>query len=122
MVKSEAPIPIDLSEMKQKLAEWRSAQPTRTPLPNSLWQPIIKLAQKHGLYRTARTLPIDYGTLKRRCDGNPVRRKSTAPTSFVELIPAVTPTTGCVIEMIRMETTGEVNWAQLFEAWRRRAV
>ncbi len=122
MVNSEAPIPSDLSEMKQKLAEWRSAQPTRTPLPDSFWQPIIKLAQKHGLYRTARSLPIDYGTLKRRCNGKLVRRKSTAPASFVELIPVATPTTECVIEMVRVETKGAVNWAELFAAWRRRAV
>jgi hypothetical protein len=120
MAKDQAPIPTDLTEMKQKLAEWRSAQPPRTPLPDSLWQPIIELARKHGLYRTAKSLPIDYGTLQRRCMGRPVRRRTAAPASFVELIAPPAPTTGCTIEMVRIESSGAVDWSQLLEAWRRR--
>ena len=119
MPKDQAPTPTDLAEMKQKLAEWRGTQPARAPLPDSLWQPIIKLARKHGLYRTARSLPIDYGTLKRRCTGQVVRGKSVLPTSFVELIPASASPTGCLIEMVRIETKGAVDWAQVLEGWRR---
>lgn len=121
MAKDQAPIPTDLAEMKQRLAEWRSAQPLRTPLPDSLWQPIIELARKHGLYRTARSLPIDYGTLQRRCNRRPgLRRRTIVPPSFVELVSPPQPGTGCVIELVRIEAKGAVNWTHLFEAWRRR--
>ena len=120
MAKDQAPIPTDLTEMKQRLAEWRSAQPARTPLPDSLWQPIIELARKHGLYRTAKSLPIDYGTLQRRCMGRPVRHRTVAPASFVELISPPAPTGGCAIELVRIESNGAVDWSQLLEAWRRR--
>ncbi|HWH48490.1 MAG TPA: hypothetical protein VN664_11855 [Burkholderiales bacterium] len=120
MAKDQVSIPTDLTEMKEKLAEWRSTQPPRTPLPDSLWQAIIKLARKHGLYRTAKSLPIDYGTLQRRCSGHPVRRRAAAPASFVELIAPVAPTTSYAIELVRIESTGAVDWSQLLEAWRRR--
>ena len=102
MAKDQAPIPTDLAEMKVKLAEWRSTQPPRARLPDSLWQSIIELARQHGLYRTARSLPIDYGTLQRRCNGRPGRRrKIVSPPSFVELV-GPPPATGCVIELVRM--------------------
>jgi len=88
MAKDQAPIPTDLADMKRKLAEWRSAKPHRSPLPDSLWQAIVELASKYGLYRTAKGLPIDYGTLKRRCTEQRTRRRSRieAPASFVELV------------------------------------
>src|SRR5581483_3243178 len=119
MDQNQSPIPEDLKEMKHRLAEWRG-QTVRKPLPDPLWQPIVKLARKYGLYRTAKSLPIDYGTLKRRCDGHPVKRKSSAPASFVELIAPPTNSTGCVVEMLRIETKGVVDWGQLLESWRRR--
>ena len=121
MAKDQAPIPTDLAEMKQRLAEWRSAQPPRTPLPDSLWQPIIELARKHGLYRTAKSLPIDYGTLQRRCSRRPgLRRRTVVPPSFVELVAPAELGAGCVIELVRIEAKGTVDCTQLLEAWRRR--
>lgn len=122
MAKDEAPIPTDLAEMKLKLAEWRSTQPLRAPLPDSLWQSIIELARKHGLYRTAKSLPIDYGTLQRRCSRRPgLRRRTVGPPSFVELAAPPPPPAGCVIELVRIEAKGAVDWTQLLEAWRRRS-
>ena len=123
MAKDQAPIPTDLAELKLKLAEWRSAQPPRARLPDSLWQSIIELAHKHGLYRTAKSLPIDYGTLQRRCNRRPGRRRTTAaPPSFVELGAPPPLGTGCccVIELVRIEAKGAVDFTHLLETWRRR--
>jgi hypothetical protein len=39
----------------------------------------------------------------------------------VELIAPPANTTGCAIEMIRIEANGAVDWVQLFDAWRRRS-
>lgn len=119
MAKEQAAIPTDLLEMKQTLAEWRSGQPARTPLPDSLWEPILKLARKYGLHRTAKSLPIDYGTLKRRSNSQAPRSTPAVPASFVELI-APPASAASVIEMVRIETKGAVDWTQLLEAWRRR--
>ncbi len=121
MAKDQAPFPTDLTEMALKLAEWRSAQPPRTPLPDSLWQSILELARKHGLYRTAKSLPVDYGTLQRRCNWRPDRRRKIASSpSFVELVAPPQLGTGCVIELVRIEAKGAVDFTQLLEAWRRR--
>lgn len=121
MPKDQAPLPTDVAEMKLKLAEWRSAQPRRARLPDSLWQSIIELARKHGLYRTARSLPIDYGMLKRRCSRRPDRRRRTVvPPSFVELVAPPALGAAYMIELVRIEAKGAVDWTHLLEAWRRR--
>ncbi|MFN7926328.1 MAG: hypothetical protein U0Q16_39885, partial [Bryobacteraceae bacterium] len=82
---------------------------------------IIELARKHGLYRTAKSLPIDYGTLQRRCNRRPGRRcKMVSSPSFVELVAPAELGAGCVIELVRIEAKGTVDCTQLLEAWRRR--
>jgi hypothetical protein len=120
MANKQAPIPSDLAEMKQKLAEWRSARPARAPLPETLWESILKLARKHGLYRTAKALPIDYGTLKRRISSESSTSKPESRPSFVELITAPPMGAGCTVEILRIESSSTVDWVQLLGAWRRR--
>jgi hypothetical protein len=81
-------------------------------MPAALWAAAIALARRHGLYTTARTLRIDYGSLKKRLDtagagGVPL-------PAFVEL-PAARPSGlgPCVIDLeaprgrrMRIEVTG----------------
>jgi hypothetical protein len=38
----------------------------RSPLPEEMWTAAVELARRHGLYRTARALPIDYANLRKR--------------------------------------------------------
>ena len=74
------------------------------------------LARKHGLYRTARTLPIDYVNLRKRF-------RSAAPVApvprlqFEELSPAPAGTGYCV-ELVWVQGNGAVDWSQLLRAWR----
>lgn len=87
-------------------------------MPAALWAAAVALARQHGLYTTARTLHVDYGSLKRRLDATGARRVS-AP-AFIEL-PAARPSAlgPCVIDLegrrgrrLRIEVAG-VSMADL---------
>ncbi len=44
----------------------RNADAFRAGLPEEVWRAAVELARPHGVYRTARALPIDYGGLHKR--------------------------------------------------------
>ena len=95
--KSTLPIPEAIVQLQRQLDQFRSTQPRRTKLPESLWQAAVELARQYGIYPVAHPLRLDYG-LKKRLGGVPRRRKATKP-AFVELIePHATPLEECVIE------------------------
>ena len=90
---------LGLEDARRHIARWRETRPYRgAPMPAALWAAAVALARQHGLYTTARTLRVDYGSLKKRLTAAAGVRVS-APT-FVEL--AAAPPTGlraCVIEL-----------------------
>ena len=45
------------------------SHPRRSPLPEEFWTAAVELALRHGVYRTARALPIDYANLRKRLGG-----------------------------------------------------
>jgi hypothetical protein len=47
--KSSAPIPEAITQLQRQLEQFRSMQPGRTRLPESLWQAAIELARKYGV-------------------------------------------------------------------------
>ena len=76
--KSPPPIPEAISQLQRQLDQFRSTQPRRTKLPESLWQAAVELARQHGIYPVAHPLRLDYMGLKKRLGGVPVlRRKLT---------------------------------------------
>ena len=46
-------IPEAIAQLQRRLEEFRSAQPTRTKLPESLWEAAVELARQHGIYTVA---------------------------------------------------------------------
>src|ERR1700690_1251318 len=97
--KSKPPIPEAIVQLQRQLDQFRSTQPRRTKLPESLWQAAVELARQHGIYSVAHPRRLDYMGLKKRLGGVPIlRRKATKPV-FVELVPprAKAPEE-CVIE------------------------
>jgi hypothetical protein len=122
--KSNPTIPEAILQLQRQLEQFRSAQPRRTKLPESLWQAAVELARQHGVYPVAQPLRLDYTGLKRRLGGVPiVGRKATKP-SFVELI---APQEECVIEFespsgnkmrIQWKASTPQDWASLLRAWR----
>jgi hypothetical protein len=42
--------------LQRQLEQFRSTQPGRTKLPESLWQAAVELARQHGVYPVAHPL------------------------------------------------------------------
>src|SRR5882724_581447 len=85
MAQPQTAIPLDLLELSQRLEQWRSEQPLRSRLPESIWTAAVEMAQRHGLHRTTKALRLDYTGLKKRLpavlpSGGP------PPPHFLELL------------------------------------
>jgi hypothetical protein len=115
----------DLLELSQRLEQWRSEQPARSRLPESIWVAAVEMAQRHGLHRTTKALRLDYMGLKKRM---PVSAQSARPVppAFVELLaPATAGPAEYVVEWesargrMRVAMKGVTpDWASLLRAWR----
>src|SRR5438045_1688854 len=99
MNRESTPIPEPVAQLQHQLEQFRSSQPGRTKLPESLWQAAVELARQHGVYPVAHPLRLDYTKLKKRLGGSSTfRRKATKP-AFVELVaPSRAQLEECVIE------------------------
>jgi len=126
--KSTLPIPEAIVQLQRQLDQFRSTQPQRTKLPESLWQAAVELARQYGIYPVAHPLRLDYMGLKKRLGGVPIRRRKATKPAFVELIaPHATPLEECVIEFdapsgskmrIQWKASAPRDWVSLLRAWR----
>ena len=126
--KISAPIPEAITQLQRQLEQFRSSQPGRTKLPESLWQAAVELARQHGIYAVAHPLRLDYTRLKQRLGGVPKRRQKASKPAFIEFIgsgSAALPE--CVIEFesrtgskmrIHWKATVPPDWTSLLRAWR----
>jgi hypothetical protein len=128
MNRESASIPEPVAQLQRQLEQFRSSQPGRTKLPESLWQAAVELARQHGVHPVAHPLRLDYTRLKKRLGEPPiVRRKATKP-AFVELVaPSRAQLEECVIEFessggskmrIQWKATAPPDWTILLRAWR----
>ena len=128
MNRKSTPIHEPIAQLQRQLDQFRSTQPRRTKLPESLWQAAVELARQHGVYSVAHPLRLDYMGLKRRLGAAPRFRRKTSKPAFVELIaPHPAMLEGCMIELessggskmrIQWKTTTPLDWANLLRAWR----
>jgi hypothetical protein len=88
-------------QVRHRFDSWRKTRKRCSPIPETLWSSAVELAREHGLHRTARTLRLNYYSLKKRfplIPGSPSRAQRE--TTFVELLPPVAAGhSGCTIEM-----------------------
>jgi len=123
------PIPEPIVQLQRQFDQFRSAQPHRAKIPESLWQAAEDLARQHGLYAVAHPLRLDYVRLKRRLEGDSKsgEKKKAGPPGFVELIAAHPVTAECMIEFesksgskmrIQWKGSGAPDWGSLLRAWR----
>src|SRR5450432_4935794 len=128
MNRESTPIPEPVAQLQRQLHQFRSTQPGRAKLPESLWQAAVELARQHGVYSVAQPLRLDYMGLKKRLGGVPSLRRKAAKPAFVELM-APHPATleDCVIEFesagggkmrIHWKAAAPPDWAGLLRAWR----
>jgi hypothetical protein len=117
-------VPDDLLQLKQRLEEWRLANPPRTRLPETIWEAAAEMAQRHGLHCTTKALRMDYTRLKKRLPAA-AQPPLPAPPAFLEMLasPAAAPVE-CVVELesaggrMRVAMKGTApDWAGLLHAW-----
>ena len=130
MPNSNASLPESIAELQAQLAEFRSTHPPRTRLPATLWQSAAALARCHGLYVVARSLKLDYSTLKKHLSGSAEGRdtRKKAQPKFIELIGATRHSVDeYVMEFesaqgrklrIYCKTNTPPDWPVLLRAWR----
>ena len=91
-------IPTPLARARDRFRTWRQTRSRGARIPEQLWKLAVKLADSHGLARTASVLRLDYYSLQKRVESTSRRARSTAP-AFVELAPPATGHGECVIEL-----------------------
>ncbi len=126
--KGVSPTPEPIAQLQRRFDEFRSTQPHRTKLPETLWQAAVELAREHGLHPVAHPLRLDYMGLKKRLEGVPGPQKMVAAPAFVELIASHPATISeCVIEFessigskmrIQWKGSSTPDWASLLRVWR----
>ena len=87
--------------VRRRLARWRQTRPhPRAPIPAAVWAAAVVVARQHGLYQTARALPISYSALKAHVERANRVDQEIQPPRFVELAPSgrASPP-ACVIEI-----------------------
>ena len=105
-------VPPALEKLQRRFDAWRSAGRKGRRIPEELWASATGLAREVGITRVARTLGLDYVTLKRRLIRIAPPQASTSPTvagparashaagaTFVELaVDPVARIPQCVVE------------------------
>jgi len=74
----------DLLRGQMQFQAWRSRRQRGSRVPQSLWTLAVRLAQRHGISRTAAALRLDYYRLKRETEASAGPTPSSSP-AFVEL-------------------------------------
>lgn len=77
-------IPASLARGRDRFEAWRRSRKFGARMPNKLWSLAVKLAEAHGVSRTASALRLDYHGLKNRVTGKNCDSSCVAPT-FIEL-------------------------------------
>ena len=131
MPKRPDPLPESITQLQEQLHQFRATHAVRTKLPATLWQSAAELARCHGVYVVARSLKLDYSTLKRHLNGSArsaSRLRKKGPPKFVELIGATRQTVDeYLIEFesargrklrIHCKSKTPPDWPVLLRAWR----
>ena len=97
-------LPPPLEAVRRQFAEWRKTHTLRSRIPEALWTAAAKVAGTYGLHRTARALPVEYYSLKKRVERRSAaarkRHKPGPAADFVELPPpAPTGACDCTLEL-----------------------
>ena len=90
---------VDIAGVRARIEHWRRTRRRRSAMPEVLWSAAVSLSAEHGVYRVARALRVDYGTLKWRA----FQARSHAE--------AVEPATPQFVEFDAAQVLGSVGYA-----------
>jgi hypothetical protein len=115
MPRTTPAVPVDLQELRGRFEDWRRTRRGKVPIPEPLWAAAAELARSHGVCQTAQVLRLEYKKLKQLTNGEeggkPVRRRrSSAPATFMELVPPPTAAAECVIELEGPRGKLRIQW------------
>jgi len=109
-------VPEALRLARREIDRWRGCQSGRKRLPREFWAKAVDLARVHGVNRTARTLGLEYVSLRQHLErAGATSLSPPAGPAFVELLPGRRIGAGlsCTIElddgrggMLRMHVPG----------------
>jgi hypothetical protein len=98
MSASERGLPSVLLHGRRRFEAWRERRPAGSRIPTSLWALAVRLAQAHGISRTAGALGLDYYGLKQRAEAAAGPAQSSGP-AFIELPSPVPLGKQCLLEL-----------------------
>jgi hypothetical protein len=90
-------LPPDLVRARIRFQAWRGRRKAGAPIPQGLWDLAIRLANVHGVSRTATLLRLDYYRLKKLADKPAGEPRASRPT-FVEFTAPVAVAKRCRFE------------------------
>ena len=77
----------ELERLQERFEYWRRENgPGRRRIPGDLWSEASVLARRHGVVKVARTLRLDYATLKKKAGVQTNGGNKQASVPFVELL------------------------------------
>jgi len=82
----------DFERMRQRLDDWRGRHNRGVAFPPALWSAAGRVARRHGVFRTARALGLEYNKLKRMSVGEADKANAPSipkPMKFIELTSAL---------------------------------
>ena len=95
-------LPAPLEGVRRRFEQWRRTRQSRSRIPQSLWTAAVRMAGMYGLHRTARALPVEYYSLKKRVEQRSAAiggsQESGPVTAFVELPPPL-GACDCTVEL-----------------------
>jgi hypothetical protein len=90
--------PKDLLQACRRFQAWRQRRSLGSRIPRPLWALAARLANRHGVSRTAAVLGLDYYSLKKWVE-NAAREAPANPPAFVELPAPVVLSRQCQFEL-----------------------
>jgi hypothetical protein len=91
-------LPPDLVRGRSRFQAWRGQRKACGRIPEALWTMATRLANAHGVSRTAAALGLDYYRLKERAEAASSEPPSSGP-AFVEFTSPVTVAKQCRLEL-----------------------
>lgn len=75
----------ELERIEAELDVWRRSPERGRGIPEEIWRDVVTLAREHGVCRVARSLGLNYDSVKRRASACGIALKRRAAPTFVEL-------------------------------------
>jgi hypothetical protein len=102
---------LDIDKVRTRFESWRQTRKVKARIPDELWSAAAEVARRDGINRTAATLHLDGGKLKRRMTATGSTPDKTMPPAFVEMmVPRATGGSECTIELEGRNGKLRIHW------------